>query len=58
VGLPPIVREFCERDGVERPRRKVNAHRDFGFPLGQDVVGTFAERCFVLARTSPPCSSW
>jgi hypothetical protein len=38
VGLPPIVREFCERDGVERARRKVNAHRHLGFPLREDVL--------------------
>jgi hypothetical protein len=41
VNVPPIVRKLCERDGVERARRTVNAHRDFGFPLGEDVLGDF-----------------
>jgi hypothetical protein len=38
VRLPPVVRELRERHGIERASRKVNAHRDFGFSLGEDVV--------------------
>jgi hypothetical protein len=37
VRLPPVVGELRERDGIERARGKMHAHRDFGFSLRKDV---------------------
>jgi hypothetical protein len=36
----------------------MHTHRNFRFPIGDDIFRDLAERCFVLSRTSVPRSSW
>ena len=58
VRLPSVVRQFPEGDSVEGSGRKVDPHGDFSLAFGEDILRAFADRCLVLSRTSPPCSSW
>lgn len=53
-----IVGELCEGDGIERARREVLRIATSVLRFARMASATLADRCFVLSRTSVPCSSW